>query len=86
MGCRSPEPAPQAWESLELAALAGMAALHQLLGHVIAFCSCIKMGAGLPLQHQSWEQLTPKFPLGAQPALVPTRVSSPHKSDRDPAQ
>lgn len=86
MGCRSPEAAPQAWESLELAALAGMAALHQLLGHVIAFCSCIKMGAGLPLQHQSGEQLTPKFPLGAQPVLVPTRVSSPHKSDRDPAQ
>lgn len=54
-GCRSPEPAPQGWESLESAALAGTAALHQLLGHVTAFCPCIKMGVGLPPQHQSWE-------------------------------
>lgn len=82
-GCRSPEAAPQGWESLQLAALAGIAAFHQLLGHVTAFCSCIKTGAGLPLQHQSWERSTPEFP---QPVLVPTGISSPHKNDRDPVQ
>lgn len=73
-GFRSPEPAPQGEESLERAALAGTAALHQL--HVIV-CFCIKMGAGLPLQHQSWEQSTPKFPLGAQVVLGSPR-GSPH--------
>lgn len=89
-GCRSPEPAFQRWETLESAALAGTAALHQLLGHVTAFCPRIKIG--LPLQHQSWEQSTPKFPVGAQPVLVLTYLirvtgilSSDGKHPRQPS-
>lgn len=35
---------------------------------------------------QSWEQAAPKFLLGGQSMLVPTRVSLPHKSGRDPTQ